>query len=75
MNAYVAVTDNDWFRFLRERDADEGVDEVNFWYPKPWGGQFKVLTDGQPLLFKLKSPHNAIAGAASSSTTRSCPSL
>jgi putative restriction endonuclease len=62
MNAYVAVTDNDWFRFLRDRDAEVGVDEVNFWMPKPWGGRFGVLTDGQPLLFKLKSPHNAIAG-------------
>lgn len=59
MNTYVAATDNDWFRFLADRD---GVDEVNFWYPKPWGGQFGVLTDGQPLLFKLKRPHNAIAG-------------
>jgi putative restriction endonuclease len=38
------------------------VDEVNFWYPKPWGGRFGVLADGQPLLFKLKRPHNAIAG-------------
>lgn len=62
MNAYVAATDNDWFRFLQERDAEVGVDEVNFWYPKPWGGRFRVLSDGQPLLFKLKSPHNAIAG-------------
>ena len=58
MNAYVAVTDNDWFQFLAEREPDE----VNFWYPKPWGGEFKVLGDGQPLLFKLKSPHNHIAG-------------
>lgn len=54
-DAYVAATDNDWFRFLSERD---GVDEVNFWYPKPWGGRFGVLSDGQPLLFKLKRPHN-----------------
>jgi putative restriction endonuclease len=38
------------------------VDEVNFWYPKPWGGRFGVLAVGQPLLFKLKRPHNAIAG-------------
>ncbi len=30
--------------------------------PKPWGGRFRVLQRGQPLLFKLKSPHNAIAG-------------
>jgi len=62
MNAYVAVTDNDWFGFLRDRDVQVGLDEVNFWYPKPWGGSFGVLSDGQPLLFKLKSPHNAIAG-------------
>lgn len=59
MNAYVAATDNDWFRFLASR---EGVDEVNFWYPKPWGGKFGVLSYGQPLLFKLKSPHNHVAG-------------
>ena len=59
MNAYVAVTDPDWFRFLASQD---GIDEVNFWQPKPWGGRFGVLERGQPLLFKLKSPHNAIAG-------------
>jgi putative restriction endonuclease len=59
LNAYVAATDPDWFHFL---SAQKGVDEVNFWYPKPWGGTFGVLSDGQPLLFKLKRPHNAIAG-------------
>lgn len=59
MNAYVAATDKDWFDFLASR---EDIDEVNFWYPKPWGGRFRVLSDGQPLLFKLKAPHNAIAG-------------
>lgn len=59
MNAYLAATDPDWFHFLR---SQEDVDEVNFWYPKPWGGRFGVLSDGQPLLFKLKSPHNHIAG-------------
>jgi putative restriction endonuclease len=59
MNAYVAVTDRDWFDFLSTRD---GVDEVNFWQPKPWGGQFGVLRRGEPLLFKLKHPTNAIAG-------------
>lgn len=59
MNAYVAATDVDWFQFL---SAQEDVDEVNFWYPKPWGGRFGVLSPGQPLLFKLKRPHNAIAG-------------
>ena len=59
MNAYVAATDPDWFHFL---STEDGVDEVNFWYPKPWGGKFGVLSPGQPLLFKLKRPHNAIAG-------------
>ena len=38
------------------------VEEVNFWTPKPRGGHFRVLTRGQPLLFKLKSRHNVIAG-------------
>ncbi|HSW29071.1 MAG TPA: HNH endonuclease signature motif containing protein [Longimicrobiales bacterium] len=59
MNAFVAATDFDWFRFLASRTD---VDEVNFWYPKPWGGHFGVLAVGQPLLFKLKKPFNAIAG-------------
>lgn len=59
MNAYVAVTDYDWYSFLFRQ---EGVDEVNFWQPKPWGGNFGVLRRGEPLLFKLKAPHNAIAG-------------
>ncbi len=59
MNAYVAVTDPDWFTFLAEQP---NVDEVNFWNPKRWGGRFGVLSDGQPLLFKLKAPYNAIAG-------------
>src|SRR3990172_662040 len=59
MNAWVAVTDRDWFDFLA---AQQGVDEVNFWQPNPWGGRFGVLRRGEPLLFKLKRPVNAIAG-------------
>ncbi|MHB1192271.1 MAG: HNH endonuclease [Longimicrobiales bacterium] len=59
MRAFVAATDWDWFQFLAHR---QDVDEVNFWYPKPWGGRFGVLSNGQPLLFKLKSPFHAIAG-------------
>lgn len=59
MNAYVAVTDRDWFDFL-SRQSD--VDEVNFWQPRTWGGEFGVLRRGDPLLFKLRSPANAIAG-------------
>jgi putative restriction endonuclease len=59
MNAFVAITDRDWFDFLASRDD---VDEVNFWQPHPWGGQFQVLTRGEPLLFKLRAPVNAIVG-------------
>ena len=59
MQAYVAPTDFKWFQFLSSRD---GIDEVNFWMPNPWGGRFGVLRRGEPLLFKLKAPHNAIAG-------------
>jgi putative restriction endonuclease len=58
VKAYVAVTDRDWFRFLRERPD---LDEVNFWQP---GGtrQFRVLAVGQPFLFKLHYPNHAIVG-------------
>jgi putative restriction endonuclease len=59
MNAYVAVTDKDWFDFL---SAQADVDEVNFWQPRSWGGEFGVMRRGDPLLFKLKAPVNAIAG-------------
>ena len=58
MKAYVAVTDNDWFRFLRDRAP---LDEVNFWQP---GGHriFKALKLGEPFLFKLHQPENFIVG-------------
>jgi putative restriction endonuclease len=57
VNLYVGVTDNDWFSFhLAHRP-----DEVNFWRP---GGEarFRALNEGEPFLFKLRSPENAIAG-------------
>ncbi len=58
MKAFVAVTDNEWFRFLRARPH---LDEVNFWQP---GGsrQFRALRLGQPFLFKLHHPQNFIVG-------------
>jgi len=58
MKAYVAVTDNEWFRFLRDRSP---LDEVNFWQP---GGSrlFKTISIGQPFLFKLHYPENFVAG-------------
>lgn len=58
MRGFVANTDWDWFRFLRNRPY---LDEVNFWQP---GGQrnFRALNPGEPLLFRLTSGRNAIAG-------------
>jgi hypothetical protein len=44
MNAYVGVTDRDWFDFL---STQEHVDEVNFWQPNPWGGEFRVVRRGE----------------------------
>lgn len=58
MRLYVAVTDNDWFDLHASKT---GVEEVNFWRPSP-EASFKVLQPGELLLFKLKSPNNAIAG-------------
>lgn len=58
MKLYVGVTDNGWYRFLRELPD---VDEVNFWQP---GGtnQFRGLQPGELFLFKLHAPENFIAG-------------
>jgi len=58
VKTFVAVTDNDWFDFLSRQ---EGLTEVNFWQPGG-GRQFRALAPGQPLLFKLHAPQNAIAG-------------
>ena len=58
MKAYVAVTDNDWFRFLKQRP---NLDEVNFWQPS--GNRlFRALDTGQPFLFKLHAPDHFIVG-------------
>jgi putative restriction endonuclease len=53
---FVAVTDNDWFRFV----AQLRPDELNFW--RPSGGGFSAIEEGSPLLFKLHSPLNFIVG-------------
>ncbi|MCZ7555449.1 MAG: HNH endonuclease [Bacteroidia bacterium] len=53
---YVGVTDNDWFKFLRDRQPDE----VNFWKPK--GTPFKALQPGGLFFFKLHAPLRKIAG-------------
>jgi hypothetical protein len=57
MRLYVGVTDSDWFEFLSSRP---NVDEVNFWQPSPQN--LPRLALGDLFLFKLKAPHNAIAG-------------
>ena len=59
MQAFVAVTDSDWYHYLA---ALPDLDEVNFWTPHPWRGRFGIPERGQPLLFKLKTPENAIVG-------------
>jgi putative restriction endonuclease len=57
---FIGVTDYEWFRL---HAAKQSVEEVNFWRPSP-DMQFKVLQPGEPLLFKLHSPRNFIAGGA-----------
>ncbi len=58
MKAYVAVTDGDWYRFLRDRPE---LDEVNFWQP---GGSraFSSLEPNELFLFKLHYPEHFIVG-------------
>jgi putative restriction endonuclease len=58
VRAWVAVTDKDWYRFLSRRSD---FDEVNFWQPR--GNRvFGTLSPGEPFLFKLHYPENAIVG-------------
>ncbi|MFN2432718.1 MAG: HNH endonuclease [Gemmatimonadota bacterium] len=58
MNAFVGVTDGDWFELLARQP---GLEEANFWQP---GGnrQFRVLRPGELFLFKLHSPRDFIVG-------------
>ena len=57
MRPWIANTDFEWYRFLSSRPD---LDEVNFWRPSDTA--FKILSPGEPLLFRLKAPYNAIAG-------------
>ena len=57
MKLFVAVTDNDWYRFLASQPP---LDEVNFW--TPGGKPLANLAPGQPVLFKLHYPEHFIAG-------------
>ncbi len=58
LHGWVAPTDFGWFEFLRARPH---LDEVNFWFPKP-RAPFTRLPPGSPVFFKLKAPHNRVAG-------------
>jgi putative restriction endonuclease len=58
MQAFIGVTDYDWYRYL---SAIPGIDEVNFWKPGE-KSSFRALAPGEPFLFKLHAPHNAIVG-------------
>jgi putative restriction endonuclease len=58
MQAFVGVTDRDWFELLRNTP---GLDEVNFWQPSGNRG-FKALSPGELFLFKLHSPLDYIVG-------------
>jgi putative restriction endonuclease len=53
----VAVTDKNWFDFLRIRPE---LSEVNFW--APGAAPFRALQPGELFLFKLHSPLNVIVG-------------
>jgi putative restriction endonuclease len=58
VNVYLYPTDPNWYSFLSRQPE---LDEVNFWRP---GGEqrFNQLRPGDLLLFRLRSPDNAIAG-------------
>ena len=56
MNLFLGVTDPDWYDFLRAAQPAE----VNFW--RPGGQNFRALQPGEPFLFKLKAPYNAVGG-------------
>lgn len=57
MKFYLGATDWRWYNYLRSRAPED----VNFWRP---GGNtaFRAVARGEPFLFKLKKPYNAIGG-------------
>jgi putative restriction endonuclease len=57
---FVANTDLGWFEFLAA-EGDGRVDEVNFWSPKALT-PLRRFTPGEPVFFRLKQPHYAVAG-------------
>lgn len=59
MKLYVGITDRDWFRFLRSRNAVE----MNFWRPRSTS-DFGAIQPGELFLFKTRYPENKIVGGA-----------
>lgn len=57
MKYYLGATDWRWYNYLSSRAPED----VNFWRP---GGHtaFRAIESGEPFLFKLKKPYNAIGG-------------
>jgi putative restriction endonuclease len=53
----IAITDQNWFEFLRQKKIDG---TINFWTPSPW--KMNRLTYGDGFYFLLKSPIRKIAG-------------
>ncbi len=58
MQAYVGITDRDWFELLSQLPQ---LDEVNFWQPSG-NREFKAISPGELFLFKLHSPNDYIVG-------------
>ena len=58
MQAFIGVTDRDWFELLRNLPH---LEEINFWQPSG-NTQFRALNPGELFLFKLHSPYNFIVG-------------
>jgi len=56
VDGFVAVTDPGWYEHL---SRTPGPKDANFWRPSARAFRLDV---GTPFLFKLKAPHNAIAG-------------
>lgn len=61
MHPFIALTDDRWFDFLSTRAVGGRVDEVNFWQPRATR-PMKRMDPGEPVFFRLKRPHYAIAG-------------
>ena len=61
MHPFIALTDKRWFDYLSMQAEGGSVDEVNFWQPRATKPMKRMLP-GEPVFFRLKRPHYAIAG-------------